>query len=183
MQYPLEHLQVLVVDSNRFMRTVLNGVLRALGVGRAFYAADSAEALKEIKVVQPDIMITEYDLQPLNGLEFLRLVRTGTDTTSPFIPVLMLTSYTERYIVEGARDAGVNEFLAKPISAAAMGARIRAIVMRPRPFVKTRTYFGPDRRRSLKSRHNGPDRRVFGASPDAFYPVSPGSIRPDGRAL
>ncbi|MGY4503815.1 hypothetical protein ACVWYH_007772 [Bradyrhizobium sp. GM24.11] len=59
-----------------------------------------------------------------------------------------------------ARCAGVTEFLAKPISAKGLYQRILNVVASPRPFIKTKTYFGPDRRRNTNSAYMGPERRV-----------------------
>src|SRR6266851_823449 len=61
-----------------------------------------------------------------------------------------------------ARDAGVTEFLAKPISAKGLYQRILNVVANPRPFIKTKTYFGPDRRRNTANAYIGPERRVGG---------------------
>ena len=61
-----------------------------------------------------------------------------------------------------ARDAGVTEFLAKPISAKGLYQRILNVVANPRPFIKTKTYFGPDRRRNTNNAYIGPERRVGG---------------------
>jgi hypothetical protein len=61
--------------------------------------------------------------------------------------------------VIGARDAGVTEFLAKPISAKGLYQRILNVVANPRPFIKTETYFGPDRRRNVNASYAGPERR------------------------
>jgi DNA-binding response OmpR family regulator len=59
----------------------------------------------------------------------------------------MLSGHTELQRICEARDAGVNEFLAKPISARALYSRMMSLIANPRPFVRTATYFGPDRRR------------------------------------
>jgi DNA-binding response OmpR family regulator len=59
----------------------------------------------------------------------------------------MLTGYTEYRRVAEALDAGINEFLAKPISPRDLYLRIASIIDHPRPFVRARGYFGPDRRR------------------------------------
>jgi hypothetical protein len=64
-----------------------------------------------------------------------------------------------------ARDAGVTEFLAKPISAKALYNRILHIILNPRPFIKTETYFGPDRRRNVNAKYSGPERRKGGNAP------------------
>ncbi len=58
-----------------------------------------------------------------------------------------------------ARDAGVTEFLTKPISPKALYQRIVSVVTNPRPFIKTKTYFGPDRRRHASLNYAGPERR------------------------
>ena len=57
-----------------------------------------------------------------------------------------------------ARDAGVTEFMAKPVSVKALCARINAIIDAPRPFIRANGYFGPDRRRRVLP-FNGPERR------------------------
>jgi DNA-binding response OmpR family regulator len=74
----------------------------------------------------------------------------------------MVTGHTEKDRVTAARDAGVTEFLAKPISAKALYERIVNVVANPRPFIKTKTYFGPDRRRNSNSNYVGPERRKDG---------------------
>jgi hypothetical protein len=61
--------------------------------------------------------------------------------------------------VEAARDAGVTEFLAKPITAHTLFSRIAEIVERPRAFVRCDSYFGPDRRRRAIEDYAGPRRR------------------------
>ena len=61
-----------------------------------------------------------------------------------------------------ARDAGVTEFLAKPISAKGLYQRVLNVVANPRPFIKTKNYFGPDRRRNTATTYIGEERRVGG---------------------
>ena len=58
-----------------------------------------------------------------------------------------------------ARDAGVTEFLVKPLSAQALHQRILSVVAHPRPFIRTPTFFGPDRRRTKAAEYTGPERR------------------------
>ncbi len=86
-------------------------------------------------------------MKPLDGIDFVKLVRTARDSPNPYVPIIMLSGYTEYRRVVEARDAGVNEFLAKPISAKALYQRFAAIIDNPRPFIRTESYFGPDRRR------------------------------------
>jgi DNA-binding response OmpR family regulator len=96
---------------------------------------------------------------PLDGVEFTRMVRNAPDSRNPYLPIIMMTGHSERYRVMDARDAGVTEFVAKPLTAKAVLERIHAVIYRPRPFVRTAEYFGPDRRRKDDPGFAGPWRR------------------------
>jgi FixJ family two-component response regulator len=71
----------------------------------------------------------------------------------------MITGHAEKKRVLAARDAGVSEFLVKPITAKALHSRVLSAVAKPRPFIRTAQYFGPDRRRHADKAHTGPERR------------------------
>ena len=71
-------------------------------------------------------------------------------------------SHSEKKRVVSARDAGVTEFLAKPISAKSLYERILNVVANPRPFIRSKTYFGPDRRRNINQNYVGVERRKGG---------------------
>lgn len=146
----LENLRIMVVDDNRHMRMLIKGILLALGCRNVVEAADGADALKELRLSLPDIILTDMNMSPLDGIDFTRLVRTGRDSADPFVPIILITAHTEAYRILDARDAGVNEILAKPISAQSLYARLHAIIFNPRPYVRCTHYFGPDRRRKGK---------------------------------
>src|SRR6202012_53439 len=94
----------------------------------------------------------------------LRRARTGADDPATGIEGQSLRSHhhVDRPFPETARDGGVTEFLAKPISAKGLYQRILNVVANPRPFIKTKTYFGPDRRRNTANAYSGPERRTGG---------------------
>ena len=146
-RYALDNINVMVVDDSRHMRSLIQSILHALGVKNVCEAGDAAEAFNELKHFHADVIITDWHMEPLDGVEFARLVRTAKDTANPYVPIIMLTGYSEQMHVCEARDAGINEFLTKPISAKALYARLISIIDNPRPFVRTTGYFGPDRRR------------------------------------
>ena len=146
-RYVLENVNVLVLDDNRHMRQLVESILHALGVKQVRQAGDAAQAFKELQHFTADVIIVDWHMEPLDGLDFVRLVRTAKDSPCPFVPIIMLSGYTEYRRVTEARDAGVNEFLAKPISAKALYTRFASIIDNPRPFIRTKQYFGPDRRR------------------------------------
>jgi CheY-like chemotaxis protein len=106
----LRALSVLVVDDNKFKRTVVENLCR--------------------------------------GLEFVHFLRNDPASPNPYMPIIMLTGHGDRDRVREARDAGVNTFMAKPISAKAMYERLVWMINHPLPFLRTNDYFGPDRRRN-----------------------------------
>ncbi len=103
--------------------------------------------------------IVDFQMSPIDGVEFTRLVRNAADSPNPFLPIIMLTGHAAKARVEEARDAGVTEFVVKPVTARAVLDRINAVILRPRPFVRTGEYFGPDRRRRQDPEFKGPWRR------------------------
>ena len=98
-------------------------------------------------------------MDEMNGIEFTKEVRNSPTSPNPYVPIIMLTGHTSADCVQQARDAGVNEFLAKPVSVKAMLARLTADIEYPRPFVRTANYFGPCRRRRNNEDYKGPERR------------------------
>ena len=164
--YDLRHLNVLIVDDNRHMRTLIRTVLNSLGVWQIQEASDGADALKELEIFQADLLICDLMMVPFDGIELTEMIRNAKDSPNRFIPIIMLTGHTEMYRVAEARDAGVDEFLAKPISARTLYARLIEVIERRRPFVKSRTYFGPDRRRQNDPNYRGPKRREADKAPE-----------------
>ncbi len=159
--YDLSALGLLVVDDNQHMRLLLRQVLRSLGIRKVREASDGAGAFSAMRNFPADIIITNWMMTPVDGIEFVRLLRTASDSPNPYAPVLMLSGHTEAFRVVEARDAGVNEYLAKPISATQLYSRLVNVVERPRPFVRCPAFAGPCRRRpGSGSDYSGPERRV-----------------------
>ena len=110
----------------------------------------------------PDIVLTDWAMPIFDGLELAQMIRQPGANANPYVPIIMLTGHSEKKRARPARDAGITEFMAKPISAKALYQRILNVVANPRPFIKTKTYFGPDRRRNVNSNYVGPERRKGG---------------------
>lgn len=152
-------LKVLVVDDNQHMKVLLTEMLRAIGVRQIHAANDGSEALDLMRRHDVDVVFTDLSMQPLDGIDFTRLLRNSPDSPNPFAPIVMVTGHSTRARVEEARDAGVTEFLVKPITARSMLDRVQRVVEHPRPFIRSAHYFGPDRRRRDDPSHQGPWRR------------------------
>jgi len=156
----LSALKVLLVDDNAHMRTITSAVLQSAGIRLVREAADGAAALEILRDYAADLVIVDFKMFPLDGVEFTRLVRNSPDTVNPYLPIIMMTGHSEKSRIVEARDAGVTEFVVKPITAKAILDRIQSVIFHPRPFVKTDDYFGPDRRRRDAPNYRGAMRRA-----------------------
>jgi two-component system, chemotaxis family, chemotaxis protein CheY len=152
-------LKILLVDDNHYMRVLLAEILRAIGVTEIYEANDGAEGLQMMRDHAVDIVMTDLSMQPLDGIDFLRLLRQSPDSPNQLAPVIMITGHSTIARVNEARDAGVNEFLAKPLTARGVIERIHQVVENPRTYVRAEDYFGPDRRRRADPNYLGPKRR------------------------
>jgi CheY-like chemotaxis protein len=156
----LDALSILIVDDNQYMRALLATLLRAFGIERVPEAGDVNTALKELRTGSIDIVLTDLAMQPMDGIEFTKLLRRAGDSPAPFVPIVMITGHSDRPRVEAARDAGVSEFLVKPVTARALFDRLVAVIDAPRAFVRSSEFMGPDRRRRRTTGYQGPFRRT-----------------------
>jgi len=154
----LGKLRIAVADDNAAMRGIVRAVLSTLGCDNVHEASDTDETLALIQSETIDILILDWKMTPMTGLDLVKLIRDPNRSPRPFLPIIMLTAYGEPAKVREARDAGVTEFMVKPFSAEGLYRRLAVIVNRPRPFVRTKVFFGPDRRR-MEADFNGPERR------------------------
>jgi CheY-like chemotaxis protein len=149
---------VLVVEDNRPMRVLLRGLLGAVGVKNVI-EAETAEAGMQALSGPVDLVLLDWQMQPVDGLAFARMVRWSPASPRPYVPIVMLTAHTEIWRVAAARDAGVNGFVKKPISAQLLLDRISTALTDTRMFVRCQNFIGPDRRRMFAPDYGGPFRR------------------------
>ncbi|MBC8270212.1 MAG: response regulator [Rhodospirillaceae bacterium] len=145
--YDLSNLSVLIVDDYQPMRLILKNVLHALGIKTIAEAPGGLEALTILKSSNVDIVFADNLMEPMNGIELVERIRAGEDNIDPFTSIIMVSGYSDLAQIIKARDAGINEFLAKPISAKMVYLRICSVIEHPRSFIKAETFLGPDRRR------------------------------------
>lgn len=155
----LNDIHVLVVDDNKQMRFLVRCLLRAGGISKVTEAETGAQAFDVMRGRPVDLIIVDWKMAPLDGLAFTQMVRRNQDSPNPYIPILMLTAHTEISRVAAARDAGVSGFVKKPISARLLFDRISNVLTDTRMFVRTDTFFGPDRRFGQDPHYAGPLRR------------------------
>lgn len=156
----LGDLRTLILDDNAHMRGLVRAILLSFKINRVLEAADAQTGLEIIRENEIDLAFVDYRLGGQDGLMFCREIRTGEESPDPFLPIIMITAYSELSRVKQAINAGIDEFLVKPVRANDVASRINAVVQRRRPFVRSDDYFGPDRRRRKDPNYKGPMRRA-----------------------
>ena len=159
MAFHFEKLSVLIVEDTIPMLKLVSFVLETLGVGRIFSASEGGEGYDIFCMESPDIVITDWHMHPVNGIDLVKKIRKDPNSPNRTVPVVMMTGFSAFPRVSEARDTGVTEFLVKPFSANDLARRIAHVINQPRDFIETPDYFGPDRRRRKGDEYSGPYRR------------------------
>ncbi|WP_342361673.1 response regulator [Terrarubrum flagellatum] len=159
MRVDVSRLRFLIIDDNAYIRRIIRVLLHGYGAREVLEAEDGAAGLDSFSRYGPDIVIVDWEMPILDGIEVVKLIRQPNSSRNAFVPIIMCTAHSEMKRVTQARDAGVTEFLAKPISAKSLYQRIVNAIVNPRSFVRTADYFGPDRRRGASKKYKGPERR------------------------
>lgn len=167
---------VLVIDDNSNMRKILGTMLKSFGIRDIREAQDGLHALRVLNGREVDVIFTDLMMQPVDGLAFIRWIRTSSASPCPFVPIVMITGHATQRSLTEARMAGVTEFLAKPLTARGVMHRLNELINNPRPFVRVNDYFGPCRRRRIDHEFVGEERRRGGEveedppfDPEAVY--------------
>lgn len=156
----LSKIEVLIVDPDTQISLLVRDVLRYIGFERITFAHDGNEAMEVLKKKEIDLLITDWQMAPVDGLRLIHYLRSSPDSPNAYLPIIMLTGKAERHDVEAARDVGVTEFLVKPFSAKSLYERLVLVIENPRSFIIAQGYRGPERRRRTDLPPRGVDRRV-----------------------
>lgn len=155
----LANIKVLVADDDRRIAMIIRQVLESLGFRNIHVANDGEKALQILASKSVDMMITDWQMSPMDGISLVKYIRTSEDSPNRFIPIIMMTGNAEREHVETARDIGVTEFVVKPFSAKTLCDRIVLLIENPRSFIMTKRFIGPDRRRRHAAPPDGQEKR------------------------
>lgn len=162
-----EQIRVLLLEDNLSMRTLILTVLRMLGIPNVKGAGNTDQAMIELEMQEPDIALVDCDSDPKEGPKFIRGLRRVEDGRHAEVPVILLSAYADRQLVERARDAGANDLLVKPFSPRVLLQHIAYVIENPRSTVQVESYIGPDRRQRMDEKFGGPERRGVEGDEDA----------------
>lgn len=159
MAYDFKSARILVIDDMQPMLSLIMSILKAFGFKDVHIAHDAEEGFRAFCQLNPDIVITDWLMEPFDGIELIKRIRQNPKSPNRFVPVILMSGYSHRARVEKGRDGGMTEFLVKPFSAKDLYKRIEQLIEKPRKFVEAEHFFGPDRRRRAGDEYAGPMRR------------------------
>jgi len=143
----MKELSVLVVEDSIPMLEIMVTILDRFGFGRIFTAEDGEQAFSIYQRYKPDLIITDWHMEGVNGLELTEWIRRNKYSVNRTIPIILMTGFSEQIRIANARDVGVTEVIVKPFTAEALARRIMHVIDAPRDFIESNSFFGPDRRR------------------------------------
>ena len=137
----------LIVEDSDLMRELLRNVISSFEFKKVLTVETADAALQILDVNLPDVIVTDWLLGGPSGLDLLKNIRREYPDPERRVPIVMCTAYTDPKRIFRARDAGVNEILAKPFTATRIYSALASCLFTPRHFIDKSSYVGPDRRR------------------------------------
>lgn len=158
MPLDLRKLTVLIAEDNPDILKIIRDILQVAGVEKIYTAKNGRQAFDRFLEESPDIVFTDWEMTPVDGLELIRMIRESRHPNST-LPIIMVSGYGAPQRVLNARDHGITEFLVKPFTADQLLKRLTYVINQPREFVEAPSFIGPSRRRRAADDYSGVDRR------------------------
>ena len=142
----LKNITGLLVDRDAFTRGLIAQMLRGFGIEKLMVASTGQEAKEMIAGNCPDICFVEGALEDMGTADFIGWIRRQASNALRFMPVIVLSGYTQLRLIAEVRDGGAHIVIRKPVSPQTLFDRINWVARVSRPFLETPAYVGPDRR-------------------------------------
>ena len=123
-------MKILVVDDFSTMRRIIKNLLRDLGFNNTSEADDGLTALPLLKSGKFDLLVTDWNMPGMQGIDLLKAVRADEDENLKNIPVLMVTAEQKKEQIVEAAQAGVNGYIVKPFTAQILKEKLEKIFAR-----------------------------------------------------
>jgi two-component system, chemotaxis family, chemotaxis protein CheY len=120
------NMRILIVDDFKTMLKIIRSLLKQLGFNNVDEAADGTEALAQIAQNQYDLIISDWNMEPMSGIDLLKAVRANPATKS--IPFIMITAESKTENVILAKQAGVSNYIVKPFNADTLADKMTAVL-------------------------------------------------------
>ena len=123
-------MKILIVDDFSTMRRIIKNLLRDLGFNNTSEADDGLTALPMLKAGNFDLLVTDWNMPGMQGIDLLKAVRADEDESLKNIPVLMVTAEQKKEQIVEAAQAGVNGYVVKPFTALILKEKLEKIFAR-----------------------------------------------------
>ncbi len=120
------NMPVLIVDDYKTMLKIIRSLLKQLGFGNVEEAMDGSAALQKIRSKNYGLVISDWNMEPMSGLQLLKEVR--LDTKLKDVPFIMITAESKTENVIAAKEAGVNGYIVKPFTAAILKSKMNTVL-------------------------------------------------------
>ncbi len=120
------NMPILIIDDYRTMLRIIRNLLKQLGFTNVDEASDGISALNKLHTQKVELIISDWNMAPMTGLELLREVR--SDESLQHIPFVMVTAESKTENVIAAKEAGVDNYIVKPFNAATLKSKLSAVL-------------------------------------------------------
>jgi two-component system, chemotaxis family, chemotaxis protein CheY len=127
---------VLLVDSAEVMRNLIAGMLRVQGFEKIAMCGAIPDAIHHARSTNFDLVIIDWTVDDLPGVDFARDIRAGTYATPANTPIIMMIAKAEPQLVMAARDLSIDALLAKPLTKIELDKKITFVLEKPRVAIK-----------------------------------------------
>ena len=146
-RFDLERKFALIIDESSFGLKMTADICRDFGIGSIVSAKSTESGFASLSATPVDVVICDWGTLALDGPGLARRARASAEEHIKLVPIILLKAQPTSSDVRAAREAGATEVLARPFSAQALINHLTTIFFKPRGFVSTQTFNGPDRRR------------------------------------
>lgn len=119
-----KEMNVLIVDDYKTMLRIIGNLLKQLGFGNVDEATDGSMAIEMIKQKKYGLIISDWNMEPMSGLDLLKHVRGNNDN----VPFIMVTAESKTENVIAAKQAGVSNYIVKPFNAETLKQKMTAVL-------------------------------------------------------
>ena len=120
------NMPILIVDDYKTMLRIIRNLLKQLGFNNVDEAADGSAALQKLRDKSYGLVISDWNMEPMSGLQLLKECR--TDNQLKALPFIMITAESKSENVVAAKEAGVNNYIVKPFNAATLKSKLTAVL-------------------------------------------------------
>jgi two-component system chemotaxis response regulator CheY len=119
-------LRVMIVDDDEIMRTLMRRILERMGFSQIYIAKDGSEGLELARSQRPDVIISDYDMPNMQGIQFLKAIR--EEPALAKTAFVILSGSTNNMVRKRAGELGANSIIIKPVSPADLKDKLGALV-------------------------------------------------------